>query len=478
MENRDACLPTTSPGQSLPPHVVQRLALLQSVCSSDFSSDLEAHLKTLAALCKDPSLEQKLLEEIQRQTRAEARKILAQEEIICDCLIVGTGPAGVSLAAKLRELLPEVNMLMVDERGYRGGQFADEGYNYKLNTPRVGRIGFPGELKDPNNLGSGAFLQLQDITGDEEYPPRKKLATCLQVNGFIAAPALLGVKVGFTEVSGSSHNPYLVHALDKETGKYFVLGSRVVAFARGRGKPKYGQGLTVLDAQDIPARRERNVYVSEAFDAYTDSLSSQDLFNLIKNGLVFIGAGDSTNTALDAILSKLLTAFSPEEIKELHIAVYGAKYTSGLDFEQVVRIPRYNTLIPYIGTLIRPHAEKVQDLMFVAQGGVGITTSTSMRVYNTVAMMTGQQNIPIEKLVNKPGGEAVKLVGVTGTDLLQGELIAQQVEGENIFSVGVDVQEEFPGQPPVFSRSIVRHTPRILAMAEKIADILRPTKDR
>src|SRR3989338_2150319 len=101
-----------------------------------------------------------------------------------------------------------------------------------------------------------------------------------------------------------------------------------------------------------------------------------------------------------------------------------------------------------------------------------------MRVYNTVAMMTGQQNIPIEKLVNKPGGEAVKLVGVTGTDLLQGELIAQQVEGENIFSVVVDVQEEFPGQPPVFSRSIVRHTPRIFAMAEKIADILRPTKAR
>lgn len=342
-----------------------------------------------------------------------------------------------------------------------------------MNTPREGRVGFPGELGDPNNLGSGAFLQVHDITDYEEYSLRDKLATCLQVNGFISAPALLGVKVGFAEVTGEVGTPYLTHGMVKESGRKFAVGSKVVAFARGRGKPKYGIDLTTVDTQEVLAQRGGHVYVSEAFNTHIDRLLPQDLFELIRNGLAFIGAGDSTSTALSLIVSKLLSTYPPEEIKQLHIDVYGAKYTSGVDFEEVVRIPRYNALIPYIGTLIHPHPEKVQDLMLVSKGRVGITTSKSMCVYQTVAAMTGYQNVPLEQMIKKAGREMTKLLNVLGAGVLEGELIAQKVEGENIFSVGVDVQEEFSGKPPVFSRSIVRLTPRILATAERIVAVLQ-----
>lgn len=481
-ENRGTFLLETSLDRPLPSYTAQRLALLPTArlhrVGIDLSFSLKDHQRFLATLCKDSLRKQSLLEEINRQTHKETKSAIEQGDISCDCLIVGTGPAGVSLASRIRELLPNARLLMIDERDHRGGQFADEGYDYMLNTLRQGpKLGFPGELEDPNNLGSGAFLQLTDIAEEEEYSPRKKLATCLQIDGFVASPALIGIKMYSTEVTGNPDRPYITHVLDKDTGKRFVISPKVVVLARGAGKPKYGIDITVPDTQEALAQRRNNIYVSEAFNTHIDILSPHELLNEIQNGLVFIGAGDSTNTALDGIVSKLLTTFSPEEIKRLCIDVYGAKYTNALDFEPTVRIPRYNELIPYIGNLIRPHKEKAQELLVAGNNSVGVTTATSLGIYQTVAIMTGYKNKPMEQVVNKPDGEAIQVIDVLGDGELEKELIAQQVEGENIFSVGIDVQEKFTGQPPVFARSIVRLTPRILATAEKIVDILHRYKD-
>lgn len=476
-ESREGFIPNASPDRPLPPFTAQRLALLPTArihhVGTDLSFGLRIHQQALAALCKDPFLEQRLLEEVNAKTHQETKTAVEQGQIYADCVAVGTGPAGVSLASRIRELLPSVRLWMVDERDYRGGQFADPGYDYLLNTPLKGqKLGFPGELDDFNNLGSGVFLQLKDITHNEEYPRRKKLATCLQIDGFVAAPALVGTKVVSVDVPTNPNNPCAAHALDKNTSKRLVISPKVVVFARGRGKPKYGIDITVPDTQEALAQRRNNIYVSEAFNTNVDGLSPQMLFDEIKNGLAFIGAGDSTNTALDAIIVKLLTIYSPEEIKKLSIDVYGAKYTNGSDFGPSVRIPRYNAIIPYIGTLIRPREEKAQGLLVAGNNSVGVTTATSLGIYRTVAMMTGYQNVPMEELVNKTDG-AVRSIDIFGEGELEGELIAQQIEGKNIFSVGVDVPEKFPGRPPVFSRSIVRHTPRVLATAEKIVDILQ-----
>lgn len=481
-ERHDGLLPDALPDRPLPLFTAQRLALLPTArhylthLGLNGSRSLEAHQQAIAVLCKDTALAEAILGEIDRLTHEETKQVVEQGKIFCDCLVVGTGPAGVTLTARMRQLLPNTHLLMVDERDYRGGQFADEGYNYRLNTLRRGpTLGFPGELEDPNNLGSGAFLQLTDITDDEEYSLRKKLSTCLQINGFVASPALVGVKVYSIEITGETDEPYRVHALDKATGKNVMISPRVVVLARGRGKPKLGIDVSVPDTTETISQRKNNIYVSEAFNSYIDTLSAQELFQEIQRGFVFVGAGDTTNTALDAILSKLLMTFLPKEINTLRIDVYGAKYTNALDFEPSVRIPRYNRLIPYIGTLIHPHKEKVHGLVVAPNNTVGVITATSFGIYRTVAIMTGYHNIPVEQMINRTNGEEVKLVDMLGNGELDNELIAQQINREQIFSVGVDVQEKFPGQPPVFSKSIVRMTPRILQTAEYIADTLSRT---
>lgn len=482
IESRDGIRLQKSPDQPLPLFTAQRLALLPTArlhrVGIDLSYGISEHKRILAALCKNPLREKALLTEINDQTHQETRRIIEEGNISCDCLIVGTGPAGVSAAIKIRQLLPHARLLMVDERNYRGGQFADEGYDYLLNTPRTGkRVGFPGELEPTNNIGDGAFLQLTDITDEQEYAHRKKLATCLQIDSFIASPALVGVRVDSTEITGNTEIPYIVHATDRNTNTQIEIRPKVVVLARGLGKPTYGVDTSIPDTKEALAQREKNIFVSEAFNSYIDTISPQELFSTIKNGLVFIGGGDSTSTALDGILKKLLTTFSPEEIHKLRIDIYGAKYTGPSDFESVVRIPRYNGLMPYIGTLIQPHKEKVHHLLTAGNNTVGIATDTSLTMYQTVAIMTGYKNKPIEQTVTYSDGSAVHVVDVFGDEELKNELIARQIEGENIFSMGIEVKEDFIGRPPVFSRSIVRLTPKILATAEKVAAILQASDD-
>ena len=157
----------------------------------------------------------------------------------------------------------------------------------------------------------------------------------------------------------------------------------------------------------------------------------------------------------------------------MSIDVYGAKYTNSSDFEPIIRIPRYNGLIPYIGNLIRPHKEKAHHLLTAGSNSICVATETTLGIYQTVAMMTGYENQPMAQIVHKPDGGEAQIVNVLGNGALGGEIIAQQIMGENIFSVGIDVQEKFSGRPPVFTRSIVRYTPRILATAEKIVSLLQ-----
>ncbi len=453
----------------------QRLRLLSStfdrmnkILGQD--ANLEQYQYVLASLCREPALEQLIVEELDTQTSRETIDALQGGKLSMDCLVVGTGPAGVSFSSKLRQLHPRALIWMADDRDFRGGQFAEEGFNFKLNTPKLGPLGFAGELPDPNNLGEAAFLQITDIADDgEDYFRRKKFATCLKVDGFIAAPALVGVKV--LSVEHDSNDLYTVTAVHKETGQEVSFNSQAVVFARGRGKPKYGLDLSSVDTQETLATRGDKIFVSEAFTSYIDKISVDDVLSEIKSGIAMIGAGDSANTALEAIIDKLLTILSPPEIQQLHIDVYGAKYEDAQQFREDVRIPRYDALQPYIGNFILPHKDKAAELLTVGKRSIGIKTSTFFEAYNTIAIMTGYQNPPIENLVWVPGG--ARVIDVMGDKELDGEVIAQQIEGENIFTIGMDTRENFPGRPPVFARSIARYTPRILATAEIIAGLLQ-----
>lgn len=425
----------------------------------------------MASLCKEPVFEQEIVEEVDGETHRETIDELAKETFSTECLVVGTGPAGVSFASKLRQLHPAARVLMVDDRDFRGGQFADPGFNYKLNTPKEGPLGFAGELSDPNNLGEAAFLQITDISADDEdYFRRKKLATCLKIDGFLAAPALVGTKVVSVERSGHGDSRYVVAALHKATGREALLYPDVVVFARGRGKPKYGIDLISPDTQETLATRGDRIFVSEEFNAHVDASSPSGLLQDIKNGVAMIGAGDSANTALEAVLNKLLTILSPDEIQKLRIDVYGAKYLNDQQFLEDVRIPRYAALQPYIGNFIFPHKDKATELMTVGKRSIGIKTATSLGIYGTIAMLTGYQNPPIEHVVRMADR---RVIDVMGDGEFEGEMIAQKFEGENIFTVGIDTRERFSGRPPVFARSIVRYTPRILATAEMIAGLLQ-----
>lgn len=433
---------------------------------------LKQYKHALSSLCRDPVSERQILEEIDTQTRQEKIKALQSGNLSMDCLVVGTGPAGVSLTSKLRQLCPDTCIWMADDRDFRGGQFADEGFNFKLNTPKQGPLGFAGELLDPNNLGEAAFLQVTDISEEgEDYFRRKKLRTCLKIDGFIAAPALVGTRVSSVECTANSLDPYTVTAFHKDTGQELFLYPNVVVFARGRGKAKYGLDLTSSDTQETLATRGDKIFVSEVFNNYIDTISADNILDEVKSGLAVIGAGDSANTALEAILNKLLTILSPYEIQQLRIDIYGAKYSDVQQFREDVRIPRYDDLLPYIGNFIRPQKDKVTELLTVGKKSIGVKTSTSLCIYNTIAIMTGYQNPPIENLVRIAGG--ARVTDVKGDNEFEGELIAQQIEGENIFTVGVETRENFAGRPPVFARSIVRLTPRILAAAEIIAGLLQ-----
>ncbi len=431
--------------------------------------------KLLAQICSIPELERDLLEEIDLQTQLETREAINKKDLFMDILIIGTGPASVSFATKIRQLSPEAKIVMIDERNYRGGQFADNGYNYNLNSLRQGpKLGFAGELSEPNNLGDSVLVQVSDIS-NENYPPKAKLVASLKVNGFAVAKAIVNTKVLDIVVNNKDEKiPYSVKAFHKETGSEINLFPSLIVYAGGQGKPKFGVDILVPDTQEALAKKGDRIFVSETFSEHIHSLSAEDLLEKVKKGMAFIGGRDSTNVALGEIINKLSSILPISEIQKLKIDVYGTKYNNAEEFKKGIGTQRYDELIPYIGNLIQPHREKVKELFVGGEEKVGIKTASSVQTYSTISFMTGYHNSSFINMIKS--SRKLKLRNLKGKGVMQGETIAQQVGNENIYIVGVAVQEKFEGKIPRFARSIRRHTPRILAFAENIAKQLK-TKD-
>lgn len=431
---------------------------------------ISEYRKIITELCRDPQTEKQLSEEIDEVTQQETVEFVDVGEASMDVLIVGTGPAGVSMASQIRKEKPEARIIMLDERNYRGGQFADEGFDYHLNSPqKAPKLGFAGELSDRNNLGDSAFMQVSDIS-DEEYPSRKKLVTTLKINSFLVAPALVDTKIMSIDVTGNKEDPYVVRAFHKNTEREVVLHPKIIVYAGGQGKPKYNIDMTNSDTQEAFQKRGERIYVADTFSKQLEEMSSEEVLKKVKDKVALIGGRDSANVAVEEIIHKLLKILSPEEIQKLRIDVYGTQYDNSEGFEMKIGTNRYNELIPYVGTFIHPHKEKAETLFAGEIGKVGIKTKSSFGTYGHVIMVTGYHNQDFKTLVH--GNRSYNTYNIIGQGDMARETVAQQIGHQNIFIVGVAVKEIWQGKIPRFARSIARHTPRVLTAAHHIVTLL------
>jgi len=421
----------------------------------------------LVRLCDNPTYEKDLMDEIDAITHVESITAAEREEFGMDVLIVGTGPAGVIFANRYRANDPHADIWMVDKRPYRGGQFADGGYDYSLNSPNEGpSLGFPGELQSPNYLGDDPLLQINDIS-DGEFPTKEKTSCIVKIDGFLAAPAMTNTRIMWYEIP-EQQDRYIVHAYNYALKKEVTLYPKLLVFAPGQGSTNYGIDLNQPETQCACSTQKENIHTTDEINKVIEFATPEELLTIVQNGLALIGGRDAANIALEAIINKLSRIISDDEIKQLTIDVYGARYKDAEEFQETIGTDRYNNIIPYIGNLIRPHKEKATGISSAENERIGIQTHSGEKTYGKIAFMTGYRGSDIENMM-KNGPEGIKLHDVYGDGALSGEIIAQQMGDENIFVVGVGVKEVFARKIPRFARSIRRHTPRVIAIADKIA---------
>lgn len=434
----------------------------------------EQYRRLISEAYTAPKLRKQLMDEIDTVTKIESITAAEQEDLSMDILIIGTGPTGVSVAGKMREKMPSASILMVDNRSHRGGQFAQEEIDYPLNSPNFGgKLGFPGELVGPNNLGDSVLLQAIDIS-ESEYPLRSQIADVVKIDGFLLAPAITDLDVTSSKSTKDDKGRYEVNGYHKILDKKISLHPKILILATGQGTPKYGIDLNNGDTANTLEARKDAIFNAESFRVKLANLNPQEVLELINKGIAFIGGRDSTNISLEGIISKLSEILSVEEIQQLCINVYGAKYGDSKEFEEKIGTHRYDKLIPYIGNLIQPHKDKATHIVTVADGKVSIgleSGKTSKKDYRTIIFSTGYDNIPIETVVQDITDRNA-IQEVMGINELEAAIIAKKVRDEDIYIVGVAVNEQYPDKIPRFARSIRRHTPRVTAVAEELANKL------
>lgn len=198
---------------------------------------------------KDDRIRPILMSEIDLVTNKEADEIyksvkdVEREETepkVWDVFTVGTGWGGVIATARIRSILPETEILMVDDRSRRGGQFRDQGFDYSCNSPTQGEnSGLPGEMDGPNNLGPDVLVQIGDLT-EAPFPFKHVVGDTIAIDGFHEAPALPDAEVTALHITGDPTRPYKINVLDKNSDNENIFYSKVVIFATGQGKSKWG----------------------------------------------------------------------------------------------------------------------------------------------------------------------------------------------------------------------------------------------
>lgn len=200
---------------------------------------------------------------------------------------------------------------------------------------------------------------------------------------------------------------------------------------------------------------------------------------MVQHGLAFGGGRDGTNIALRYIISRLRETITDQKIKELSINVYGAHYESADDFSEVTGTHVYDDLIPFIGSFIKPQKEKIAGL-FNTSDSIGLKLANGEVSHTkTFCASAGYTDMQVQNLLRDVEGDqdSLALEAITGTESLEGQIIAQKIKGQDIFVVGVAAREKKPPRKGkslrTFGRAIRKHAPRILDAANYISERLQ-----
>lgn len=417
--------------------------------------------------------------EIYKNTEVKSKTAEEEEPKVWDIFTVGTGWGGVIATARIRTILPNADILMVDDRSRRGGQFRDKGFDYSCNSPTEGEnSGLPGEMDGPNNLGPDVLLQIGELT-EEPFPFKQVVGDAIAINGFYEAPAIPDAEVTNLSITGDPTMPYKINVWDKNSNNENVFYSRMVILATGQGKSKWGFDINQPDTKEALDKYAPNIFVADDFREHLILQTNQELLQMVQRGLAFGGGRDGTNIALRYIISRLRENLTDQKIKELSVNVYGAYYSSSDDFSEVTGTHVYDDLIPFIGTFIKPQREKITGL-FPASESIGLKLANG-EVSNvaTFCASAGYTDTHVQNLLSKVGEDknSVELEVITGTDNLEGQIVAQKIKDQDIFVVGVAAREKKPPRKGkslrTFGRAIRKHAPRILNASDYITEKLK-----
>jgi hypothetical protein len=236
-------------------------------------------------------------------------------------LVIGSGVQGQILNSERFADNPEVLNLTVDAGSRAGGQFAEPGddfftwaswYINSRNRPydreKPNRPGTAGSI---NPLGDKAVLQLSDVSG-QTYPSQDDLSDAVRVNQFLSTQMALNTEV--TEIDRSGKRAKITMT-DTETGEEFIVRADQAYLTTGLGEERIG-----LDTDDEPTQEILNEEREKAeageqpqvltFPEFMSRITDKSERFPLKDieDITFVGWGDSTRVALEAVLG-----YGPED---------------------------------------------------------------------------------------------------------------------------------------------------------------------
>lgn len=439
---------------------------------------------------KDPKLRDIYLNEIDEITTTETLCAISEHDgiIKMDLLLLGSGPSGTAVAKTIRSKDPRLDMWTIDKRPIRGGTLATQSH-FTLNSPRSGKnLGYLGELPSPNSIGDDwgeINFQLDDVAKNR-FPDNEEARAVFSMLSFLAGPSLINVEIIPPLIIPNDPNG------DLTINAIFNGKVRIILKPKAMGLfPGLGNALMGLDTQDKETQqlidtRTSQIFDAEQWDKFASKASPQEIYDMIRKGIIFIGAGDSTNVALERIISTLRCSYSDKQIKRMRpIKVWGAKYKNGKEFiAQLGTVEdRYKDILPeFIGQnlFIQPRSEHVTRLK---QGRKNIRytlgNTTQREEIGTVVGMAGYANDALRQLLTNTydeHGHRVMLVqrDIIGIDNSGIGIIGRQLGDTRIFIGGAALKlpPDRASETPRLSASIRRNVPRARNLATTILNSL------
>ncbi len=334
----------------------------------------------LQQIMTNPGLRRKFMRGIDEQVTANSdalKKELSESglgaEIAYDVVIIGTGAHGQASASRIRELFPDLKILMIDENERIGGQFRSYGDNpafYMNSRVRRANRNLPNLPRTPGNinpLGDSAPLELSDfVTGT--YADNTEIGDALAVNAFLSADDVM-VSARFVDTVEDITGNQTVQIRDTKTGELIRVRATKVMRARGISQ-------TSAIARGAAMRADWYEDTAGVFSHFgnKDNIPSHSPLEKYDGKTVYvIGGGDSALCALEALLGKLppqtYGMYGPGRFTPKKIVWVGAEGATAGEVQTCLRSRYVNGIVQAMpksksdaGAIIKPIVGKVESL--------------------------------------------------------------------------------------------------------------------